>query len=147
VDLADGRRRERGAAGAAAGAQGGVEAVEGRGVQPPERDVAERREDGAVDVALVGDPGAPGKVGHLEPARQELRDGRVGRRPPALVDLGEQAGAERLGLALGPGGAGEVAALAGDRVVAGVDDDLPGLAALADVALCHGLEGSPLTGG
>jgi hypothetical protein len=57
----------------------------------------------------------------------------------ALVYLGEQPGAERLGLAFGPGGAGEVAALAGDRVVAGVDDDLPGGAALADVAVCHGL--------
>jgi hypothetical protein len=68
-----------------------------------------------------------------------LRDGRISGWPLALVDLVEQAGAERLGLALGPGRAGEVAPLAGDRVMAGVDDDLPGVAALADVALRHGL--------
>jgi hypothetical protein len=113
MDLAHGRRRQRLAACPATSAQGGVEAVEGGGVQALEGDLAQGGQDRPVDVALVGDPGAPGEVGHLEPACQQLGDGRVGRRPFALVDLGEQAGAERLGLAFGPRGAGEVAALAG----------------------------------
>jgi hypothetical protein len=121
----------------------------GRGsrVQAAEWHLAERGEDSSVDVALVGDPRAPGEIGHLEPACKELRDGRVGRWPLALVDLVEQAGAERLGLALGPGGAGEVATLAGDRIMAGVGDDLPGVAALADVALLPWPGGRPLTEG
>jgi hypothetical protein len=137
VDLAHGGRHQRLAAGAAADPQGGVEAVEGGGVQAAQRDLAQSGQDRPVDVALVGDPGAPGEVGDLEPACQELGDGCVGGWSLALVDLGEQPGAECLGLALGPRRAGEVAALAGDRVVAGVDDDLPGVAALADVALCQ----------
>lgn len=52
---------------------------------------------------------------------------------------------EGLGFALGPGRAGEVAALAGERVPACVDDDLPGVAALADEALCHTREPRALT--
>jgi hypothetical protein len=126
VDLAHGGRRQRLAAGTAPGAQGGVEAVEGRGVQAPEWQVAERRKNGSVDVALIGDPRAPREISHLKPTCKELRDGRVSRWPLALVDLIEQAGTQRLRLALGPSRAGEVAALAGDRVVAGVDDDPPG---------------------
>jgi hypothetical protein len=121
----------------------------GRGsrVQAAEGQVAERGEDSSVDVALVGDPRAPREIGNLEPACKELRDGHVGRWPLALVDLVEQTGAERLGLALGPSGAGEVATLAGDRIMAGVDDDLPGVAALADVALLPWPGGRPLTEG
>jgi hypothetical protein len=84
---------------------------------------------------------APGEVGHLEPALEELADGRVRGGPPALVGLVHQLGAERLGLTLGPGRAREVAALAGKRVAAGVDDDLPGVAPLPDVALSHGTRG------
>ena len=108
---------------------------------------AERRQDGPLDVALVGDPGAPGQVGHLQPALEQLGKGRVGGWSSALVDLGEQSGTEGLGLALGPGRTGEVAALAGDRVAACVDDDLPGVAPLADEALCHAREGRALTAG
>jgi hypothetical protein len=90
-----------------------------------------------LDVALVGDPGAPGQVGDLQPPLKQLGDGGVRGRPPALVGLGEQPGTERLGLALGPGRAGEVAALASERVPVGVDNDLPGVAPLADEALCY----------
>jgi hypothetical protein len=145
VDLADGGRRHRPAADAAAAAQLRVEAVQRGGVEPPQWQVAERRQDGALDVALVGDPGAPGQVGHPEPALEQLGEGRIGRRSPALVDLGEQSGTEGLGLALGPGRAGEVATFAGEWVAAGVDDDLPGVASLADEAPCHAREGRALT--
>ena len=100
-----------------------------------------------LDVALVGDPGTPGQVGHLQPPLQQLGKGRVGGWSSALVDLGEQSGTEGLGLALGPGRAGEVAALAGEWVAACVDDDQPGVASLADEALCHARGGRALTAG
>jgi hypothetical protein len=147
MNLADGSRRHRSAADAAAGAQGRIEAVKGGGVQAPQRQVAERRQDGPLDIALVGDPCAPGEVGHLQPALKQLGEGGVRGRPPALVDLCEEPGPEGLGFALGLGRAGEVAAFAGDRVAAGMDDDLPGVAPLADEALSHAAEGRALTDG
>jgi hypothetical protein len=120
MHLAHSGRRHRPGADAAAAAQLRVEAVQGGGVEAWRGQVAERRQDGPLDVALVGDPGAPGQVGPLQPALQQLSEGRVGGWRPALVGLGEQSGTKGLGFALGPGGAGEVAALAGQRVAAGV---------------------------
>jgi len=108
--------------------------------------MAERRQDGPLDVALVGDPGAPGQIGHLQPPLKQLGDGGVRGRLLALVGLRQQTGTERLGLALGAGRAAEVAALASERVPAGVDDDLPGLAPLADEALSHVRETSAASG-
>jgi hypothetical protein len=55
VEGEHGGRCQRLTGGAAAGPQGGVEAVDGGGVQAPQRDLAERGQDRAVDVALVGD--------------------------------------------------------------------------------------------
>jgi hypothetical protein len=78
--------------------------------RPPQWQVAERRQDGALDVAHVGDPGAPGQVGHLQPPLQQPGQGRDGGWSSALVDLGEQSGPQGLSLALGPGRAGEVGA-------------------------------------
>ena len=89
VDLANGGRRHRPAAHAAAATQLRVEAVERGGVQPPQWQVAERRQDGPLDIALVGDPGAPGQVGHLQPPLKQLGDGGVRGRPLALVDLSQ----------------------------------------------------------
>jgi len=135
VNLADGGRRHRSAADTTATAQLRVGAVEGGRVETPQRQVAERRQDGPLDVALVGHPSAPGQIGHLQPALEQLGQGRVGGWSPALVDLSEQTSTEGLGFPLGPRCAGEVAALAGKRVAACGDDDLPGIASLADEAL------------
>jgi hypothetical protein len=132
---------------AAADAQFRVEAVQGGRVETPQGQVAERGQDGPLDVALVGDPGAPGQIGHLQPPLKQLGDGGVGCRPPALIDLGEQSGTERLDFAFGPGRSREVAALAGERVVARMDDDLPGVAPLADESLCHACKARALTAG
>jgi hypothetical protein len=92
VDLADGGRRHRPAAGTTAGTQCRVEAVEGGGVQASQRQMAERGKDRTVEVAPEGDPRAPGKVGHLEPALQELAESRVrGGRRPSLAWLTSRA--------------------------------------------------------
>ena len=142
VDLAHrGRRRRRGAD-PAADAQHRIES--GPGWRGPAAGAGSARAPGGSPgrCGLIGDAGAPGQVGDLEPARQQLRDGGVAGGPLTVVDSIEEAGAERLRVAFGPGGSGEVAPLVGDRVVAGVDDDLPGLAALAAVARCHGPEGA-----
>jgi hypothetical protein len=74
---------------------------------------------GPLDIALVGNPGCSRPARPLQPALQQLSQGRVGGRSSALVDPGEQSGTKGLGFALGPGGAGAVAALAGERVAAG----------------------------
>jgi hypothetical protein len=85
MHLAHSGRRHRPGADAAAAAQLRVEAVQGGGVEAWRGQVAERRQDGPLDVALVGDPGAPGQVGPLQPALQQLSEGRVGGWRPALV--------------------------------------------------------------
>jgi hypothetical protein len=103
------------------GAKVGVEAIERLGVQLPQRDVPQGRQDVAADVALVPVPRAQLEVGHFEPAGQQVPDGPAGGGGALPVDLGEEPREGLLGFGIGPGRLAEVAGLLGDRVASRVD--------------------------
>jgi hypothetical protein len=79
VDLAHGAGRKRPAVVAALLSQLGVEAVQGRGVEPGDGELAEHREDEAVHVTPVVVDGprrdGPHALAPFEPAVQQLGDG------------------------------------------------------------------------
>jgi hypothetical protein len=139
---------------AAALAQLGVEAIDGVGIHPVERQPAERRQQLLVGVAPVVDErvrrdgtdrGAP-----LEPGFQQVGDGLAGGAAVlAGADLADEARLELASLGLGRGGAGLLALPPGERIAAGIDNDPPAMAALLDhqEALDHPLKGARMIKG
>src|SRR5215213_6758625 len=89
-------------------------------------------------VALVGG-GAQAGADRRQPGQQVLADRLAGRGDvAALVELGQGVGEPAVGVAAGLEPAlAELAAPAGGRVAADVDDHRPRLAALADRTSCH----------
>lgn len=90
----------------AAPAQHGIERFQLLSVQAADWQLAQQRPDVLVQLLDVPLPGRRLDVEHLEPAVEQLVDGRSGPRVAALVDLGQEAGpclsASRR--ALGPAG-------------------------------------------
>jgi hypothetical protein len=122
---------------AAALAQLGVEAVDGGGVDPVERQAAESRQELLVGVAPIVDQGVGRDRAHrgapLEPGLDEAAHALAGGATVLSgADLADKAGFELAGLGLGGGGAGLLALFAGEWVAAGVDDDPPAVAPLLD---------------
>jgi hypothetical protein len=115
----------------------GEEPVDGGGVDAAEPQLTDGRDDLVLDQAAVAEHGALGDLAlagsPFAPGVQQLGHGLVAGGPvlagPCLPD---EPGFELAGPGAGPGRAGLLALLAGERVAAGVDDDPPAVAALLD---------------
>ncbi|MDT7708089.1 MAG: hypothetical protein QOG20_3696 [Pseudonocardiales bacterium] len=135
----------------AAAAQLGVEGVQHLGVHPAGLQTPDERPDVLLQVARVHAMGGAADVERLQMAVEQLVEGRVRARVPALVDLVEQPGPRGLGLAgrlrARRDDLHEHVALARDRILTGVDTDAQGaagqlvdgsaLAAAAGLGPCH----------
>ena len=79
----------------------GIERFEDLGVHSSNRQMPEGRPDVLVDLGEIAAPGAGLGVEHLQPAVQQLVEGRRCAWVPLLVDLVEQSGEDLLGLRTG----------------------------------------------